>query len=215
MGLNNLFTKRKGEKKFFSTYIKQATVAQTAATYLKNLVSTEDIEDRKSLARLIKKQETTGDELLRNFYVELNETFVTPFDREDMNTLAMAFDKFIDFINHAAKTTMMYNPKRIDRQICEIIDHIVEDANIIVEVSNNLEELGKRQQLLLDLCQKVVHIEHLVDDIYGEYISYIFENEKNEIELLKYKEISQVVEDATDRGKDIADTIRGIILKQS
>ena len=74
---------------------------------------------------------------------------------------------------------------------------------------------GRFQYVLADLCQKVTNIEHTVDDIYGDYISYLFSNEKNEIELLKYKEIAQVVEDTTDRAKEVTSTVKCLIIKQS
>ena len=215
MALNNLFTKGNREKHFSPTYIKQAETAQVAAKYLQELIKSEDAEERKLLTRMVKKQETTGDELLRDFYVELNEAFVTPFDREDMNALAMSLDTFLDFINHSAKTILMYNPKKIDKQIREIVDSIVDDANILIEVFKLLEELNSNQAKISELCTKVVNIEHLVDDIYGDYVSYLFSNEKDEIELLKYKEIAQAVEDTTDRGKDVASTIKCLIIKQS
>lgn len=215
MALNNLFTKGNREKHFFPTYIKQAETAQVAAKYLQELIKSEDAEERRLLTRMIKKQETTGDELLRDFYVELNEAFVTPFDREDMNALAMSLDTFLDFINHSAKTILMYNPKKIDKQIKEIVDSILEDANLLIETFKLLDEINSNQTKISELCTKVVNIEHLVDDIYGDYISYLFTNEKDEIELLKYKEIAQAVEDTTDRGKDVASTIKCLIIKQS
>ncbi len=167
------------------------------------------------LTRMIKKQETTGDELLREFYVELNEAFITPFDREDMNALAMDLDKFLDFINHSAKTILMYNPKKIDKQIKEIIDNIHEDASIMKQIFGLLDDISKNHQQISELCQKVTLIEHAVDDIYGDYISYLFSNEQDEIELLKLKEIAQVIEDTTDRAKDVTTTVKSIIIKES
>ena len=215
MALNNLFTRGKREKQFFPTYLQQAEAAQVASKYLKELVKSDDQNERKLLTRMIKKQETTGDELLREFYVELNESFVTPFDHEDMNALAMDLDKFLDFINYSAKTILMYNPKKIDKQIKEIVDNIHEDANIMMQIFSLMEDIGKNHQELEDLCQKVTNIEHTVDDIFGDYISYLFSNEQDEIELLKYKEIAQAVEDTTDHAKDVTDTVKTIIIKQS
>ena len=175
MALNNLFTRGGSRKKhFFPTYAKQAETAQVAAKYLKELVQTNNPEERKLLTRMIKKQESTGDELLREFYVELNEVFITPFDREDMNALAMGLDNFLDFINHSAKTILMYNPKKIDKQIKEIIDSIYEDATVMIQIFDLLDNLGKNHQQIRELCQKVTLIEHSVDDIYGDYISYLF-----------------------------------------
>lgn len=215
MALNNIFTGGNKEKHFFPTYAKQAETTQIAAKYLKELVKSDDPEERKLLTRMIKKQETTGDELLREFYVELNEAFITPFDREDMNQLAMDLDTFLDFINHSAKTILMYNPKKIDKQIKEIVDNIHEDANLMVKIFDLLEDLGKNHQKISELCQQVTQIEHVVDDIYGDYVSYLFSNEKDEIELLKYKEIAQAVEDTTDRAKDVSGTVKCLIIKES
>lgn len=216
MALNNLFTRGGNrEKHFFPTYSKQAETAQIASKYLKELVKSDDPEERKLLTRMIKKQETTGDELLREFYVELNEAFITPFDREDMNALAMDLDKFLDFINHSAKTILMYNPRKIDKQIKEIIDNIHEDASIMKQIFGLLDDISKNHQQISELCQKVTLIEHAVDDIYGDYISYLFSNEQDEIELLKLKEIAQVIEDTTDRAKDVTTTVKSIIIKES
>ena len=215
MALNNLFTKGSREKRFFPTYIKQAETTLIAAKYLQELVKSDDPEERKLLTRMIKKQETTGDELLREFYIELNAAFVTPFDREDMNALAMALDKFLDYINYSAKTIFMYNPKKIDHHIREIINNIEEDAALMIELFKLLDNLAANQPQLTELCQKITHIEHVVDELYVEYISYLFSNETDEIELLKYKEISQAVEDTTDRAKDVASTIKCLIIKQS
>ncbi|MBR7068708.1 MAG: DUF47 family protein [Bacteroidales bacterium] len=216
MALNNLFTRGGSRKKhFFPTYAKQAETAQVAAKYLKELVQTNNPEERKLLTRMIKKQESTGDELLREFYVELNEVFITPFDREDMNALAMGLDNFLDFINHSAKTILMYNPKKIDKQIKEIIDSIYEDATVMIQIFDLLDNLGKNHQQIRELCQKVTLIEHSVDDIYGDYISYLFANEHDDIELLKNKEVAQVVEDTTDRAKDVTTTVKSLIIKES
>ena len=66
-----------------------------------------------------------------------------------------------------------------------------------------------------ELCDRVTQIEHTVDEIYGDYVSYLFENEKDEVELLKYKEIAQVVEDTTDRAKEVTGTVKSLLIKES
>ena len=84
-----------------------------------------------------------------------------------------------------------------------------------MQIFGMLDELGKNHQQISELCQKVTLIEHAVDDIYGDYISYLFSNEQDEIELLKLKEIAQVIEDTTDRAKDVTTTVKSIIIKES
>ena len=85
----------------------------------------------------------------------------------------------------------------------------------MIEIFGLLDDLGKNHQRISELCEKVTLIEHAVDDIYGDYISYLFDNEKDEIELLKYKEIAQVVEDTTDRAKEVTSTVKSLIIKES
>jgi len=85
----------------------------------------------------------------------------------------------------------------------------------MIEIFSLMDDLGKNHQQISDLCQKVTLIEHAVDDIYGDYISYLFANEKDEIELLKYKEIAQVIEDTTDRAKEVTTTVKSLIIKES
>ena len=85
----------------------------------------------------------------------------------------------------------------------------------MMQIFGLLDDLGKNHQQISDLCQKVTLIEHAVDDIYGDYISYLFSNEHDEIELLKYKEIAQAVEDTTDRAKEVTSTVKSIIIKES
>ena len=109
----------------------------------------------------------------------------------------------------------MYKPKKIDKQIKEIVDNIHEDANTMIQIFGLLDNLDQNHQQISELCDKVTQIEHVVDDIYGDYISYLFENEKDEIELLKYKEIAQVVEDTTDRAKDVTGIVKLLIIKES
>ena len=132
-----------------------------------------------------------------------------------MNALAMGLDSFLDFINHSAKTILMYTPKKIDKQIKEIVDNIHEDASTMMQIFGLLDNLGNNHQQIGELCDKVTQIEHVVDDIYGDYVSYLFINEKDEIELLKYKEIAQVVEDTTDRAKDVTSIVKLLIIKES
>ena len=85
----------------------------------------------------------------------------------------------------------------------------------MMQIFGLLDNLGSNHQQIGELCDKVTQIEHVVDDIYGDYVSYLFSNEKDEIELLKYKEIAQVVEDTTDRAKDVTGIVKLLIIKES
>ena len=89
----------------------------------------------------------------------------------------------------------------------------VEYASIFKDIMNGLEYIQNKQQEISEKCVSIKKIEHDVDDLYEQFMSDVFANEKDAIELVKLKNIGQVLEDATDRAKDVVEIVRGIIIK--
>jgi len=201
------------EKKFYPLYVSQAENITEASKLLKVLIEETEPEKQKNLYREIKALETNGDRITATIYYELNRTFVTPFDREDINTLASRVDSYLDLIHDAARKLLMYQPKKRYKDLNIIVDNIIRDSELVLEIMQNLEWLTKKSSHLLSLCQKIKEIENIVDEIYEDFSTHLFENEKDAIELVKNKNIVQSLEDATDRAKDISETIKSIIVK--
>ena len=203
------------ETKFFPIYIKQSELLVHATKTLLEMVKIEDYEERKLLGRQIKKDETDGDELFRNLYKMLNITFITPFDREDVNELAANMDDCLDIIDDCSKNILMYQPKRIDSQLNETARYLYECAELLSEIIKMLEHLSLNHNDIIEKCDKIKHIEHVIDAIYPDYISNLFKNETDYIELVKNKNIAETFESASDILKNVADTIRTIVIKNS
>ena len=203
------------ETKFFPIYIKQSDLLVHATKTLLEMVKISDYEERKLLGRQIKKDETDGDELFRNLYKTLNITFITPFDREDVNELASNLDDSLDIVDDCAKNILMYKPKRIDSQILETANYLHECASLIHEIIKKLEFISLNHNNIIENCDKIKHIEHIIDSIYSDYISNLFNEEKDYIELVKNKNIAETFENASDVLKNVADTIRTIVIKNS
>lgn len=201
------------EKKFYPLYQEQATNIEEAATLLVQLLKEQDYETQRILYKHIKNLETKGDKITATIYQELNRTFVTPFDREDINQLGSKMDTFLDFIHDAARRTVLYRPAHINQTLIEIGDFIAEDARILTSLMKEIEFIQKKPQLINEKCVRIKAIEHEVDDLYEIFMSDVFANEKDAIELVKLKNIVQALEDATDRAKEIGDVVRGIIIK--
>ena len=157
--------------------------------------------------------ETKCDKVTAQIYDELNRTFVTPFDREDIHVLASRIDTFMDFIHDASRKQVMYRPKKTHKDLITIVDYIMEDAKILLEIVKDLEFISKKSEILFKKCNDIKEIEHKVDDLYEDFNSFLFDTEKDAIELVKHKNIVQSLEDTTDRAKDISDTVRSIIIK--
>lgn len=201
------------EKKFYPLYISQTENIVVAAEELKRLYLESNYELQKESYRKIKVLETKGDQITAKIYEELNKTFVTPFDREDIHVLASRIDTFLDFIHDSARKLAMYKPLSPSKDLITIVDLILEDAKLINEIARNLEFLVKRNGEILKLCKRIKEIEHKVDELYEDYNIFLFQNEKDAIELVKNKNIVQSLEDTTDRAKEISDSIRSIIVK--
>jgi len=201
------------EKKFYPLYIAQLEIIKTAAEDLKSLFLESNPELQKEYYKKIKELETKGDKVTAKIYDELNKTFVTPFDREDIHILASRIDTFLDFIHDAARKQVIYRPKATHKDLITIVDYIMEDARILLEIVKDLEFITKKSEIIVKKCNKIKEIEHQVDDLYEEFNSFLFDTEKDAIELVKHKNIVQSLEDTTDRAKDISDTVRSIIIK--
>ena len=201
------------EKKFYPLYISQAENVAEASKLLKVLIEETDPEKQKNLYREIKGLETKGDRITDTIYYELNRTFVTPFDREDINALASKTDSYLDLIHDAARKLLMYKPKTKYKDLNMIVENIIRDSELVLDIMQNLECLNKKSSYLLNLCDKIKEIENIVDQIYEDFSSHLFENEKDAIELVKNKNIVQSLEDATDRAKDVSEVIKAIIVK--
>ena len=201
------------EKKFYPLYIEQAANIEAAAKLLVELLQERKPENQKTLYKKVKDYEHSGDQITARLYEELNKTFVTPFDREDINRLGSSMDTLLDFIHDAAKRVLMYRPKNVNQLMVAMAQCIVEDARILGQIMDELDQLQKRPQEINEKCVRIKQIEHDVDNLYEEFMSDVFANEKDAIELVKLKNIGQVLEDATDRAKDVSDIVRGIIIK--
>ncbi|MGN0087610.1 MAG: DUF47 domain-containing protein [Candidatus Limimorpha sp.] len=216
MGLNKLLqffvTK---ETKFYPIYMKQAETIQNASKLLRDMVLTDDVEERKILGRQIKKNETDGDEQFRKLYQELNNTFITPFDREDVHDLGSNMDDFLDVLEDCSKAILMYHPKKLDKQILEIATYLYENSQHILEITKHLDSISEKSHKIIELCDKIKHNEHIVDDIYTNYISHLFESQIDYTELIKDKNIAETFELASDAAKQVSDTFRTIIIKNS
>jgi predicted phosphate transport protein (TIGR00153 family) len=184
-----------------------------AAEELRRLYLESNYELQRESYRRIKELETKGDQIAATIYDELNKTFVTPFDREDIHVLASKIDTFLDFIHDAARKFVMYKPASPSKDLIIIVDSILEDAKLVSDIAKELENIAKKNSEILIKCKKIKEIEHKVDELYEEYNTFLFQNERDAIELVKNKNIVQSLEDATDRAKDIADSIRSIIIK--
>ncbi|MDR0542011.1 MAG: DUF47 family protein, partial [Dysgonamonadaceae bacterium] len=165
--------------KFFPLLKETTTILVSSSSLLKKLFEQESPEERNEICKLIKIEEVKGDKVTGKILKALNETFITPFDREDINTLADEMDDVIDAINRTSQKVLLYNPKQIPdctSQLAEIIYRgTVEIRQAIIE----LENIKKTDQCLRQHYKEIKRLEEEADVLYEKGIITLFKEETN------------------------------------
>ncbi|MDP6897696.1 MAG: DUF47 family protein [Candidatus Nitrosopelagicus sp.] len=170
----------------------------------------DDPTNKDKIAR-ISEIETEADVLTRDIFSELNKTFITPLDREDMQRVASKIDDIIDFMDGIGARFASY-------KITEAPPHTKQMAEELVKATKEVEfmvaKLGnvKNPKLMIEHCRQTSVIEHVIDDLYRLAISELFES-NDAIHIIKLKDIYETMETASDRCVDVADVIEDIVLK--
>ncbi len=178
----------------------------------KQVIAEHDVDKRNSLVQSIIDFEHENDELTHKVFTELGRNFITPFDREDIHSLATALDDIADYIYSAAKKISFYrvNPNEIGMQkMVELIDQGAQQVEIAVKELRNMKKIRNITEALV----KINSIENQADDVFDMAIENLFNTEPDAKEVIKKRDIYQVMEIVTDKCEDAGNVIESIIIK--
>jgi predicted phosphate transport protein (TIGR00153 family) len=197
---------------FFQLFENVAQELVKMGEKLKEVVNEPDFDKRASLIQEIEDMEHVNDELTHNIFTELGKNFITPFDREDIHYLASALDDIADYIYASAKKINFYRVNPNDIGIVKMADLI---ANGCVQVHKAVTELRnmKNMRNITDALVAINSVENQADDIFDMSIERLFATEPDAKEVIKKREIYQVMEIVTDKCEDAANVIESIIVK--
>ncbi len=211
---NSFFSKfTPKETKFFPILKEMSDIMLIATDLIIECVQKGDHESAIEYYKKIKEQEKRGDVLSNRVFDELNTTFITPFDREDINSLANHMDDVTDRINSCAKKIVLYNPKKMPQSAVDLALELKNGVLCIGKAVDELDVLKKSAKNVKAFCKELHDIENRADDVYETFLIHLFENEKDGIELIKQKEIMSELEKATDVTDQVGKIIKTIIVK--
>lgn len=199
------------EEQFFKLFKEMTANIIEGATLLKDMV--DHYQDPLESQRRIKEVEHRGDAITHSIIQKLNKTFVTPLDREDIYALASKLDDILDLIDASSQRFIMYN-----------VDHATPEAKSLAflilqgchSVDKAVAKLGsKADDQIFECCVEINAIENEADRVSREAIGRLFDEEKSPIELLKWKEIYETLEKATDKCEDAANILESLIVKNA
>ena len=202
------------EKKFYPLYQKQAEYTEKASKLLRQMLLETDLNQLENLKKEIKACETDGDEVLRDFYSQLFNAVLTPFDREEVHELAEMMDTFLDHIDDSANIVLTRRFLAVDEDLTTMADNIVFAAQNLSLIFVDLPEIDNiKGKEIVRLCHEIKNLENENDVLYGSYISKLFQQDYSLTEIIKRKDLVQVLENTTNSVKYVADKIRSIISK--
>jgi len=197
------------ETKFFELFENIASNVTEGARVLHQILQT--FENVEAGVQRIKEIEHRGDDMTHAVMTKLNQTFITPFDREDIHRLASSLDDVLDFVNAAGQRLVLYKIRRAPSPAAELAGLIVRQSEELTKAVSLLE----KNKHVLEHCVEINRLEDEADSVCREAIANLFENEKDPIELIKMKELFEVLEMATDKAEDAANVLEAVVLKSA
>lgn len=195
--------------KFFHMFAEMARNLGDGARLLKQTLDTfQDVDKR---VQELKAIEHRGDEMTHNILIKLNQTFITPFDREDIHLLASSLDDVLDFIFAAAYRLLNYKITQPSPSAKILACIILKQAE---ELATAVTLLGKDSHVLKH-CVEVNRLENEADKVSREAIGRLFDGDHDPITLIKLKELLEALEEASDKAEDVADVLETIVLKSA
>ena len=195
------------EERFYDDFTAMAEQIRVGAVMLDEMLAPDrPIWDK---ADEIKEVEHKCDFLTHEIIQRLNRTFVTPLDREDIFNLARSLDDVMDAIDAAAAVTRRYRMSQLRYGARELASLTWQSA---MQVKVAVEALEKRKDVP-QLAMEVNRLENAADDVHDEALRRLFEEEKDAITVIKWKEVLDLLEEATDRCEDCANVLEGVVVK--
>lgn len=208
----SIFTPKDG--KFFPLLEETSDILDKSSTLLEELFSSDNNKDRvKDLCRAIKSEESKGDKVTGLIYKELNDTFITPFDREDISALADEMDDVIDAINRSAQKVMLFSPEILPPATMQLAQIIRKGAAEIRAAVHKLTTVKKSGEQVIMHVKKIKQLEEEADGVYEKGTSGLFKSEMRTLELMKLKEIIQELEKSANKINNTGKILKTIIVK--
>jgi predicted phosphate transport protein (TIGR00153 family) len=198
------------EDEYFTLFSQMTAKMQEASNALVEMTQGNS-GNFEAVAKKIKDAEHGCDAITHELTTKLNKSFITPFDREDIFTLSVALDDVIDYIDAGARAILMYGIK-------DMSDHAKHLAKVIqsltIEINSAVSMLSKPNNMNQHIVE-IHRLENEADDVYFRAIGELFLNANDALTVIKWKELYEILENATDRCESVANIIESIILKHN
>jgi len=200
------------DEDFFGLFERHAALTVEGAREMQHLV--QGGQNIRTRAARIKEIEHETDVITHACVERLHKTFITPFDRDDIHRLITRMDDVMDYIESAAIAVMLYELVEMTDPARELADVLVRSTESVAVAVSGLKNV-KQSQAILDACIEVNRLENEGDEILRGALADLFREAKDPLLVLKWKEVYEALENATDRCEDVANVIEGVVLEHA
>jgi predicted phosphate transport protein (TIGR00153 family) len=198
------------EKSFYDLFAKSADNLVVGAALLTELLSAAKA-DRGAIADRMREVEHAGDEATHAIYRQLNSSFITPFDREDIYGLASSLDDVMDAMEAAVDLVALYQIDELPAGVTDQVDVLVRAADLTAEAMPRLRSMKDLAEYWIEINR----LENQADQIYRRLLAHLFSGEYDALTVMKLREVVEYLEEAADKFEHVANTIETIAVKES
>ena len=201
------------EERFFPLFQKHATIVVAGAEALRGLLRGDNIE---ACRKEIFQREAEADEVTREVLLAVRRTFITPFDRTDIQDLITSMDDAIDQMNKTAKTIVTFEVRDFDPCMQQMSEIIVQSANLVLEAVPLLSKIGSNAGRLNALTTKIISVEEQADEVYNRGLKELFlvNRQGNSMNFIIGSQLYDHLEKVVDRFEDVANEISSLVVDQ-
>ncbi|MDV3425829.1 MAG: DUF47 family protein [Bacillota bacterium] len=198
--------------KFFELFINYSGIIHKSTEMLKELIVNPTGAEAKFNA--IKEVEREGDEMLHSIFKELDNSFITPFDREDIVIIGKAMDDILDLVETTASRFVIFNLKSSKTDAIEIAKLTVDNSNKITDLVKEFKGM-KKSKLLCERVVEINDIENQGDSAFRKAVKELFDGSHDTVEIITWKEIFECLEAVINATENLANIIEGIVMKNA
>lgn len=202
----------KSDRSFYDAFERHAARIVEAGKLIAQVVR--EPERSVEIAKAVKEAENAGDRITHETIAKLHKTWITPIDRADIHSLITALDDVLDLIEAVSERVALYEVRKLPEFVVKLADSL-QLATEAVDKAIKLLPQVKQPKEMLDLCVEINRLENEADDAYRHGLATLFKGEYDAIEVMKWRDIIDNLESATDRCEDVANILEGIVLEYS
>ena len=206
-----MFNFKRKDTEFFDLFVERAGYFYKGALMMDEvMLDYSKAEDKmKEIIDLEHEADAVNDKIID----KLNQTFITPIDREDIYALATGLDDGVDFLQGTLQRIVMYRTGPAKEGAISLTKLLIESTEEIIKAFSLLKDIKKNQTEILESTHKIGRLESEGDRVYRHEVAFLFDKVKDPIELIKWKDVLEYLEDTLDHCEEVSDMIRGVVMK--